>query len=102
MATSKNFTTHDRSQRWRALAPTNPTLPPADYEDFFATAGAGTLVKVWDFLYSRNYDGSWSKLNSIIQSYGEDDYASYERQSFESMAKWALQDFRGVTVLLLK
>jgi len=101
MATSKNPTPLATAQRWSALAPTTPTLPPADYAEFFATAGAGTLVKVWGELFSRTSNGSWINLNSIIQTSGEDGCASYESRSSEAMAKWALQDFGDATVLLL-
>jgi len=102
MDATTNPTTVSTSQRWSALAPTTPKLSTADYAEFFATAGTGTVIQVWDDLFSRVPDGDWINLNEIVQGDGEYTSSTNESSTPEAMASWAIRDARGVTVLRLR
>lgn len=59
--------------RWDALAPQLQTVAPADYDEFFATVPADTVIRFYGDLYRRMPNGGWQSLEDIEQGYDDED-----------------------------
>jgi len=101
-ATQTPSTVATASQRWSSLKTIAPTLPTEDHAEFFATAPTGTVVQVWDDLFSRVPDGDWINLNEIVQGDGE--YTSSTNESYApgELVSWAARSGQAVAVLRLR